>query len=103
MFARIERGWSIAVATFAVLSRYPKLLILPGISFVLLMGAMAAIGTLVALHPKLFGVLFPGSGISARWIAITCAASRIMARAAGRPYPGATRRFSAAHEKPQKF
>ena len=32
------------------------------------MGAMAAIGALVASNPKLFGVLFPGAGISARWI-----------------------------------
>jgi Family of unknown function (DUF6159) len=50
MSGRIERGWSIAKASFAVLRDHPRLLILPAISAAALIGAFVVIFSAVLIE-----------------------------------------------------
>src|SRR5712672_815629 len=50
MSGRIERGWSIAKASFAVLRDHPRLLILPAMSAAALIGAFAVIFSAVLIE-----------------------------------------------------
>ncbi|MBV8840604.1 MAG: hypothetical protein JO000_29040 [Alphaproteobacteria bacterium] len=52
MFGRIERGWSMAKASFTVLRNYPKLVVLPVLSAIALLLALAV----------LFGIVMVGAG-----------------------------------------
>lgn len=50
MWGRLSRGWSMAQASFAVLRRYPRLMVLPIVSGTILLGFLAAI--VLSLMPQ---------------------------------------------------
>src|ERR1700680_3000625 len=54
MSGRIQRGWLMAKASFAVLKEHPRLLILPAVSAAALLGAFAAIFSTLVIEAGSF-------------------------------------------------